>query len=514
MLIIRQAHSRIFSLEEELKAARRKADVEQANEIRMLTHQLSSCHAKIKALETEIIESEDQRKRLAAERIGGGGTSSLRSALRDSEDRFLQSEKLRDEIDFYRRKKLELEAQLVTRDNTILEFRFDAEARREEVERLRRRNAEIEIAFKTLQTIAANHTNAWNANSLLPGTTAEGRGGAGGVSILTREEERILTTPLGTLLGGGGGGGSARPSTSGVPSHIAASKREAELENVIDVLKKVIIKFQHENERLKRGIGLSATPNAAGGAVTAEGGAGGRKAQDLEKRLAAEKKKYDRLEAEHQNTVKRNQELQEAVDKANQRQTQLSNVRNQLKLKENEIVLLTSEVSQFKQDVEQYRQKIRSLEEKIQQLQLQLSSAPSSSQQPPPPSSTSQGMEGVTSVNRQLSQQVVENDLLKKELTELRKKLTLQTSEILYLREQYSKEEARGSGGRAAGGGGGGLGSTSEVMELSRLREENKKLKEELSAFDLDFFEEIENLKFAHAEAVRKLKQYEQPQRR
>jgi chromosome segregation ATPase len=45
--------------------------------------------------------------------------------------------------------------------------------------------------------------------------------------------------------------------------------------------------------------------------------------------------------------------------------------------------------------------------------------------------------------------------------------------------------------------------------ELLELREENKKLREELSAFDMDFFEEIEDLKFKYAEAVRKLQRYE-----
>ena len=47
------------------------------------------------------------------------------------------------------------------------------------------------------------------------------------------------------------------------------------------------------------------------------------------------------------------------------------------------------------------------------------------------------------------------------------------------------------------------------VMELNRLREENAKLKEELGAFDVEFFEEIEDLKYKYAEAVRKLKAYE-----
>jgi hypothetical protein len=109
-----------------------------------------------------------------------------------------------------------------------------------------------------------------------------------------------------------------------------------------------------------------------------------------------------------------------------------------------------------------------------------------------------------------------ENDLLNKEIKELRKKLTLQASEIMNLRENYATTLG-GTGGGGGGGkdkdksgkGSGGMMNTLDLMELNRLKDENVKLKEELSAFDLDFFEEIENLKFAHAEAIRKLKLYE-----
>ena len=45
--------------------------------------------------------------------------------------------------------------------------------------------------------------------------------------------------------------------------------------------------------------------------------------------------------------------------------------------------------------------------------------------------------------------------------------------------------------------------------QVSKLSKENSRLKNELSAFDLDFFEEIENLKFSHAEATRKLREME-----
>jgi hypothetical protein len=59
---------------------------------------------------------------------------------------------------------------------------------------------------------------------------------------------------------------------------------------------------------------------------------------------------------------------------------------------------------------------------------------------------------------------------------------------------------------RASGGGGG---STGAAEEAGRLRAENAKLREELAAFDLDFFEEIEDLKYKYAETTRRLRQYE-----
>mmetsp|Transcript_14974 Transcript_14974/g.22165 ORF Transcript_14974/g.22165 Transcript_14974/m.22165 type:complete len:155 (+) Transcript_14974:2586-3050(+) len=42
-----------------------------------------------------------------------------------------------------------------------------------------------------------------------------------------------------------------------------------------------------------------------------------------------------------------------------------------------------------------------------------------------------------------------------------------------------------------------------------KLQKENEKLSEELQAFDLDFFEEIEDLKYKYNEALRRLREYE-----
>ena len=78
---------------------------------------------------------------------------------------------------------------------------------------------------------------------------------------------------------------------------------------------------------------------------------------------------------------------------------------------------------------------------------------------------------------------------------QLREQLDAARREVRRLQDNRSES---GGGGRGEGGG-----------EVVALKEENTKLREELSAFDLDFFEEIEDLKYKYAEAVRKLQQYE-----
>jgi predicted nucleic acid-binding Zn-ribbon protein len=90
----------------------------------------------------------------------------------------------------------------------------------------------------------------------------------------------------------------------------------------------------------------------------------------------------------------------------------------------------------------------------------------------------------------------MELETLKTQLTELRR-------DNVSLRNANGGTSTLSSGAAAAG-------EVSSLREqLSKLSTENAKLKSELSAFDLDFFEEIENLKYSHAEAVRKLKAME-----
>ena len=155
-------------------------------------------------------ESEERRKKESAG--GGGGPRSLR----DSEDRFHREEKLRDELDFARRQRLDLEAAVLERDSKAMENRFDLEARTAENERLRRRLREVESALKN-STISGGKKSAWMDDK--------------------------------------------QPASS--------SKKEKELEGVIDAMKRVIDKLKSENDRMKR-----------------TGGPDERKVADMEKRAA------------------------------------------------------------------------------------------------------------------------------------------------------------------------------------------------------------------------------------
>lgn len=85
-------------------------------------------------------------------------------------------------------------------------------------------------------------------------------------------------------------------------------------------------------------------------------------------------------------------------------------------------------------------------------------------------------------------------------------------------RELKRMERRLASGGEEARvpGHGGGADAASAAVdsrledENQRLKEENEKLSTELQAFDLEFFEEIEDLKYKYSEAARKLRHYEQ----
>jgi hypothetical protein len=69
----------------------------------------------VAALEEQIEESEMRQKRR------GGGANNLK----ESEDRYLRDERLKDDLNAAKRLKLELESTILERDSTIMELRWN-----------------------------------------------------------------------------------------------------------------------------------------------------------------------------------------------------------------------------------------------------------------------------------------------------------------------------------------------------------------------------------------------------
>ena len=184
--------TKIFELEESLQSVRRKAEVEQAGEISILRHQVASSQTRVDELESQLREEQNRRKKLER------GIDSGESKLRESEDKYMREEKLRDDLDGARRTRLDLEAALLERDSRAMENNLTL-ACTAETERLRRRLREVESAAKQQQP-----------------------------QILV---EVVIGRAHGVMI----------PRTGG-----ASTKKEKELEGVIEAMKRVIDKLKSE----------------------------------------------------------------------------------------------------------------------------------------------------------------------------------------------------------------------------------------------------------------------------
>lgn len=420
-----QASARIFSLEEQLALMRRKAEVEQPNEIASLRHRVSVLQSRVGELEVDIEEADDRRKKATT----GGRT------LRDSEDRFMREERLKDDLDIARRQRLELEAALLDRDARAIENRFDLESKDAESERLRKRVRELEAAYRS----AAAATGAK--------FSSEDRSGA-----------------TGTVKGAASG-----------------AQRERDLEGVIDAMKRVVDKLKAENDRLKKSAG------------------GDTKAADADKKAAAEKKRADKLEDDLRGMAAKLKGHEESSQKLMQKQEQVNKLRKQLKQKEDEVAAMQTNHGVSSDELENLRRKLQSSESRVHQLESSLQQADSKATRAASLAATT-GTAGAA------------NKATDKEMEALRRRAVDQAADLETLRGELStaqRQLAAAENGSGGAGAGAGTNPAAFQAELRQLREENKNLRQELSAFDLDFFEEIEDLKNAHAEAVRKLRTYE-----
>jgi chromosome segregation ATPase len=86
------------------------------------------------------------------------------------------------------------------------------------------------------------------------------------------------------------------------------------------------------------------------------------------------------------------------------------------------------------------------------------------------------------------------------------------SSDVVRLRAELARlQSERGLRSSASGAAGGASVMVVQQLEerIDALQQDNERLNRELQAFDLDFFEEIEDLKFKYSEAVRRLRTYE-----
>lgn len=440
------ARARIFSLESQVQQLTRKCDVELTNQVRQLAHQLSSTQQKLRAAELEVVQYEERRKK---ERSG--------ERLRQSEDRFLTEERLRDEVDFARRQRTELESALLDRDAKALELRFENETLNSDRVRLQRRIHELEEHNKTLQTL----------NTGLP---------------------------------------FARPSNNAASSNTGgnASRREQELEAVVESMRRVVDKLKADNERLRRST-LTATSSAAAAAAPASPArdafpppataATATSAVDFERKYQVERKKNEKLNEELQALQQKAATKDDQAQKLAQKQQQVVALQKKLQKKEEDEKRLT-------QDAERSTLERETLQRRVEQLQTQLQQQLQQQQQGRKPHLADE-----EDVVRKVAALQAENDVLQLEISDLRNALRSNANNNNSNSNNSSSISNNNNNSRSATASS--APSAQHVQALAALQAENDKLRAELSAFDLDFFEEIENLKFAHAEAMRKLRLYE-----
>ncbi|CAN0109011.1 unnamed protein product, partial [Sphacelaria rigidula] len=244
-----------------------------------------------------------------------------------------------------------------------------------------------------------------------------------------------------------------------------------DLEAVVDALKRVTEKLRAENERLRRG--------AAEGAGRAEAE---RAARSAKKRAGELKEEVDRL-------ASKAREAEDAVHRLAQKQDLVNQLRRKLKARDDDLKV-------FQEKAEGLADAKALLATELEAANQRLLTADRDRASIPPPQQQQQQQQ------HQYQQQ-----------------LATAEAEAEALRDQrmIRRSSAAGSGhdhaGLVGGEGAGGADARGGFVRLERenrrLKEENEKLSNELQAFDLDFFEEIEDLKYKYSEAARKLRQYE-----
>ena len=256
---------------------------------------------------------------------------------------------------------------------------------------------------------------------------------------------------------------------------------------VIESQNRVIMKMQTENERLtKRGVSAS-------------------KIVEAQKELRSLRRRNKEFELERKDLL----DKAAVASSAKLDVSKTKDLCKQLKRKLNKNEQKTNELRRTCNDALNSKQRI---EEELQQANVQLSKAEKDVERLMTRSSSSSGRgsrsSGGAGSENELKRIAEENDLLSTELTTIKSQL------------QKAERELSRSGGRSGDSGSSGRGEDrrrqkgGDDARVKELEDENSKLRSELESFDLEFFEEVEDLKYKYAQAKEENKRLKDEARR
>jgi len=304
-----------------------------------------------------------------------------------------------------------------------------------------------------------------------------------------------LTTALKaakTFEGRGGGGGGGDREAGG------RFKRERDLEGVVDALKRVVEKLKGENERLRRG--------AADSVRTAES----------DRRAKEAVRKAQELQEENKSLRTRALAGDEATQRLAQRQDLVNQLRRQMKSRDEELKSLNRKVDEavrskalMVDEMEHAGKRAASLEKELLQARREVGDAAGRRM------GDSEARRELERLEREVSEQQEVIKTLRSSTREgsggregyaLRQQIGDLKAQLAGVQRDKERLERRAQSGTSSRDG-------QLTSENRRLREQNEKLVKELSAFDLDFFEEIEDIKYRYNQAVAELRDYREGRR-
>jgi chromosome segregation ATPase len=429
---VQDLRDQVFSLETEKAAMLKKMDVESKAEIRRLQADLEHHRDLVKERESEI-HSLQKQLRL---RGGGGGSGTTRgwtggrrlgsasdydadqyqgnsgggsaASIRQSEERFLRGEQIREESNELREELRRLQETLLERDLEVQEMKYDSGQHELEREQLKLRIRDLE-QYRRM--------------------TASGSG--------------ALREGASSVVGGNGGkrGPGGR------------FNRERDLEGVVEALRKVVDKQKGELDKLR-------------------------------------KKAPSNVKVQEQSRLVRN--LQEKVAGLVEEKTELRSKMDAAKRLPQKMAQLEEANVHLKRQLKSKDAAVKDLTHKLNKME-----------------DSDVSVFGSIGGGRRQREREPPSMSVSGQVEELRDRLGQADRANAALQEmvQSLKTQLRAGGGSS---------DDRMAAEVAALEDENQalrdkvtKMSKELQAFDLEFFEEIEDLKFKYAEALKRLKEYE-----